>query len=139
MERLCGRRLHLAVLIAMLLAPPVFGEEHDDAGQEAAAKQSALSRYGTDVNNRVWMGFNSILTAPADPVMGTIEPLEEFAALPGGRITRYFAGFGQGVLLGVYRAAAGALDLVFAPFTPFAMLSPEPRYTLFEGVEHEAY
>lgn len=139
MQRLCGRRLHLAVLIAVLLAPPAACEEHDAEGPVEAAEQSALSRYGTDVNNRVRMGFNSLFTAPVDPVMGTIEPLEEFAALPGGRVTRYVAGFGQGVLLGVYRAAAGALDLVFAPFTPFAMLSPEPRYTLFEGIEHEAY
>jgi hypothetical protein len=115
MRRLCGRRLHLAVLIAVLLAAPAVCEERDGEGQEAAAEQSALSRYGTDVNNRVLMAYNSVLTAPADPVMGAIEPLEEFEALPGGRVTRYVAGFGQGILLGVYRAVAGALDLVFAP------------------------
>jgi hypothetical protein len=140
MRRLRGRLSHLALLMGLLFASPAVCEEHDDdEGWDEEAEQSALSRYGSDVGNRFLMGVNSVLTFPADPVMGTIEPVEEFAALPAGRVTRYVAGFGQGILLGAYRAVAGALDIVFAPLTPFAMLSPEPRYMLFEGVEHEAY
>ena len=48
-------------------------------------------------------------------------------------------GLCQGTLLGGYRVGMGALDVVFSPMTPFLMLSPEPRYMIFPGVEHDEY
>jgi hypothetical protein len=99
----------------------------------------ALSGYVGSVGNRLLIGVNSLLTFPADPVASALDPLEEFAQLPGGGVSQHFVGLGQGALLGAYRASMGALDIVFSPITPVVMLSLEPRYLLFKGAEHEVY
>jgi len=141
-DRVCGWGALLALQIAVLVFVP--GISGADAGDEAwdedePEPENAVANYVDNVGNRFLTGLNSVLTFPADPVMSTIHPLEEFDSLPGAVVTRYFLGLGQGTLLGVYRLTTGALDLAFAIFTPVAMLSPEPRYQLFEGVEHEEY
>ena len=45
-------------------------------------------------------------------------------------------GFGSGLLLMLYRAFTGTLDLALAP-GPLPVLSPVPRYKLIPGFEHE--
>jgi hypothetical protein len=89
--------------------------------------------------NRYMVGTNSLITFPADPVMDTVKPREEFEELPLADFgPKYVAGLGTGVMLGIYRASTGVFDVVFAPLTPMKMLSPEPRYTLLPG-EHPEF
>ncbi|HEY5657502.1 MAG TPA: hypothetical protein VIY27_06905 [Myxococcota bacterium] len=127
-----------AISLVLLLARPALG---DAAGEGAAAGRGedtrASSSYAVAVGNRLLIGLNSVLTGPADPVASTLDPLEEFRELPGGAVSQYFVGLGQGILLGAYRISMGALDLLFSPVTPMVMLSPEPRYLLFQGAQHE--
>jgi len=113
----------------------------DEAEQ---AKESAWSDFGKSfgeytksVGNRYLVGFNSLVTFPADPVMDTIKPRDEFKKLPLSAGTKYIAGFGQGVLLGAYRAGMGIFDVLMAPLTPMKELSPEPRWMIFPGAEPE--
>jgi len=115
-----------------------------DAAEEA--QESAWSdfgkgfvEYGKSVGNRFLVGVNSLVTFPADPVMDTIKPRDEFNKLPLAAGTKYIAGFGQGVLLGAYRAGMGVFDVVMAPLTPMKELSPEPRWMIFPGVEPEGF
>jgi hypothetical protein len=139
-DGVCGWGALLALQITVLVFVPWISRA--DAGDEAwddGEPEKAVANYEENVGYRFLTGLNSVLTFPADPVMSTIHPLEEFDSLPGAVVTRYFLGLGQGTLLGVYRLTTGALDIAFAIFTPFATLSPEPRYRLFEGVEHEEY
>ena len=111
-----------------------------------AASESAWSgfgksfgEYGKSVGNRFLVGVNSLVTFPADPVMDTIKPRDEFNKLPLSAGTKYIAGFGQGLLLGMYRAGMGVFDVVMAPLTPMKELSPEPRWMIFPGVEPEGF
>lgn len=91
------------------------------------------------VGNRYMVGANSLITFPADPVMDTVKPREEFEELPLADFgPKYVAGLGTGVMLGIYRAGTGAFDVLWAPITPMKMLSPEPRYTLLPG-EHPEF
>ena len=115
-----------------------------DAAEEA--KQSAWSdfgkgfaEYGKSVGNRFLVGINSLVTFPADPVMDTVKPRDEFNKLPLAAGTKYIAGFGQGLLLGAYRAGMGVFDVVMAPLTPMKELSPEPRWMIFPGVQPEGF
>jgi len=112
-----------------------------DKQQEEDAEESATAwrEYGSSVGNRYLVAINSLVTFPADPVMGAVQPLEEFDELPLATATKYPIGFGQGTLLSLYRASMGAFDVVFAPLTPMKLLSPEPRYMIFPGVEHPEY
>jgi len=131
-----GCALWLALVLCTLLAPPVLAEDDDWEDEE---EESAWAEYGATVRNRSLMGVNSMVTFPADPVMSTVEPREEFEDLPGAVVTSRVVGFFQGVLLGAYRVFAGSLDVLFSPLTPMKMLSPEPRYMLFDDVEHEEF
>lgn len=115
-----------------------------DAAEEA--RQNAWSdfgkgfaEYGKSVGNRFLVGINSLVTFPADPVMDTVKPREEFNKLPLAAGTKYIAGFGQGLLLGAYRAGMGVFDVVMAPLTPMKELSPEPRWMIFPGVQPEGF
>jgi hypothetical protein len=114
--------------------PAASGEAAAEEGEE-----NAFVTYAKSVGNRYLVGLNSLITWPADPVMDTIEPREEFNKLPLSAGTKYVAGFGQGVLLSIYRLGMGACDVAFAPLTPMKMLSPEPRYMIFPGAHHEEY
>jgi hypothetical protein len=115
-----------------------------DAAEEA--KQNAWSdfgkgfaAYGKSVGNRFLVGVNSLVTFPADPIMDTVKPRDEFKKLPLSAATKYVAGFGTGVLLGTYRAGMGMFDVLMAPLTPMKELSPEPRWMIFPGVEPEGF
>jgi hypothetical protein len=113
-----------------------------DAAEEAeesawAGFGKGLGEYGKSVGNRFLVGLNSLITFPADPVMDTVKPRDEFNKLPLAAGTKYIAGLGTGVLLGAYRAGMGVFDVLMAPLTPMKELSPEPRWMIFPGVEPE--
>lgn len=91
-------------------------------------------------DNRAKVGLNSLITFPADPVMDTVKPRDEFDELPLADYgPKYVAGLGTGTMLGIYRASTGVFDVVFAPLTPMKMLSPEPRYMIFPDTEHPEF
>ena len=135
--RLRSWALWLAFILCTALALPALGQDDEDLEDEE--EESAWAEYGSAVRNRSLMGVNSLATFPADPVMSTVEPRDEFDDLPVAVVTKRFVGFIQGVLLGTFRACAGTLDVLFSPLTPMKMLSPEPRYMLFDDVEHEEF
>ena len=140
MWKVCRRLLWPIIPLAAVVAGSgLAAADSDDPNAGRVGEKNALSGYVGSVGNRLLIGVNSLLTFPADPVVSTLDPLEEFAQLPGGVVSQHFVGLGQGALLGVYRASMGALDIVFSPITPVVMLSPEPRYLLFKGAEHEVY
>ena len=108
-----------------------------DVTQEEA--ENWWTEYGKNVGNRYMVAFNSLITFPADPVMDTVKPREEFEDLPLADFgPKYVAGLGTGVMLGLYRAGTGAFDVLFGWLPPMKMLSPEPRYTLLPG-EHPEF
>ncbi len=125
--------LWLAFLLATTLAVPSWAQDDDDE------ESGPLAEYASTVGNRFLIGLNSVITFPADPVMSTIEPDPDFDELPLAVVTKWPVGFAQGSMLMFYRAYTGILDLTFAAFTPMVMLSPEPRYLLFENAEHDEY
>lgn len=133
------RSLWLVFLLSTALALPALGQEgtydDDDDGEEL----TGFAAYWSETSNRFLMGFNGLITFPADPVMGTVQPREEFDELPLAVASKRVAGFLQGMLLGTFRLGTAPLDMLFAPINPMRMLSPEPRYMLFPGVKHEWY
>ena len=145
MRRLRARVLSIACCAAALAATwPALGHaaNGEDPVEEVGfdtAEDDAYEQYGKKVGNRYLMGVNSLITAPADPVMSTVSPPEEFDELPLAAGTKYPAGLVAGTMLSVYRIGMGAMDILFAPLTPMRMLSPEPRYMIFPDVEHEEY
>ena len=86
--------------------------------------------------NTFLTGVNGLITMPADIVMETVDPIEEFQGLPRGEVTSRPFGLIHGLVFSLYRATTGMLDMVFAPF-PFVVLSPEPRYAVVPGFEYE--
>ena len=131
----------LALLLALVAASPALSQDDEDweDWEEEEDGGGGWADYGSSVGNRFLMGVNSLATWPADPVMGTVSPREEFDELPAAGVSKRVVGLCQGSLLGAYRVGMGALDVAFSPLTPFVMLSPEPRYLIFPGVEHEEY
>jgi hypothetical protein len=122
-------------------AEEVVGETHEvprPSERDAEANKEWVE-YGKSVGNRYMVGLNSLITFPADPVMDTVKPREEFNELPLAAGTKYIAGLGTGLMLSVYRATMGAFDVLCAPLTPMKMLSPEPRYMIFPNAQHEEY
>lgn len=151
----------VAALAVLWLAGPALAEDDDvieepkvelevesleqkaaeAAAEEAEAEETATAwkEYGSSVGTRYLVALNSLVTFPADPVMGAVTPREEFNELPLAVATKYPVGFLQGSMLSVFRATMGTFDILFAPLTPMKMLSPEPRYMIFPDVEHPEY
>lgn len=94
----------------------------------------SLSEYFSATGSHFLTGLNSVITAPADPVMNVVTPPEEYESLPVGAVSGRFFGFFQGAILLAYRTGMGALDMVLAPI-PIVILSPEPRYQPIPGFE----
>jgi hypothetical protein len=114
--------------------------EEAEVGEETAAEEpegSFISRYGDHVRNSFLAGVNGVITWPADPVMLAVEPTEEMRSMPGGVVTGPVVGFFAGTLLGVYRLVTGTMDIALAPLSFFPMFSPEPRYQVIPGWEHQ--
>jgi hypothetical protein len=132
--------LWLALALSTALALPALAQQGDYEDEPAAGEEaSALQEYGSSVGNRFLVGLNGLITFPADPPMATVDPLAEFEELPVPVVSKRVFGFFQGTLLGAYRLGMAPFDMLFAPITPMKMLSPEPRYMLFPGVEHDWY
>ena len=87
--------------------------------------------------NNLLAGVNGLATFAADPVMGVVEPPEDFQDLPGAQVTGRIAGLGAGTVMCAYRGTMAMLDIVFFPFWVFPTLSPEPRWELIKDVEYE--
>jgi hypothetical protein len=97
------------------------------------------AEYGKNIGNRYMVAFNSLITFPADPVMDTVKPREEFEELPLADYgPKYVAGLGTGLMLSMYRASTGVFDVAFGWLPPMKMLSPEPRYMVLPG-EHPEF
>ena len=112
-----------------------------DAGHAGRRKEKAAGRStARAVGNRYLVGLNSLITFPADPVMDTVKPREEFDELPLAAGTKYVAGFVTGIMLSMYRASMGAFDVIFAPaHADEDALSPEPRWMIFPGAHHDEF
>jgi len=121
-------------------AAPEEAAGEAEVGEETAAEEpegSFISRYGDHVRNSFLAGVNGVITWPADPVMLAVEPTEEMRSMPGGVVTGPVVGFFAGTLLGVYRLVTGTMDIALAPLSFFPMFSPEPRYQVIPGWEHQ--
>jgi hypothetical protein len=135
-------------------AAETSGEKKEAAGEEEAAPEEAsadaaegegesdeeeggfgasLLDYANNTRTQFLTGLNGLLTWPADPVMATVNPPKAFDKATWKRRP---LGFGSGLLLMVYRAFTGTLDLALAP-GPMPVMSPVPRYKLIPGFEHE--
>ena len=122
-------------------AAPEEAAAEPEAAEEAAAEEpegSFISRYGNHVRNTFLAGVNGVITWPADPVMLAVRPTEEMRSMPGGVVTGPVTGFFAGTLLGVYRLVTGTMDIALAPLSFFPMFSPEPRYQVIPGWEHQS-
>jgi len=129
----------LVLLLTLSLAAPVLAEDDDDWEDDEEEEDSeGWAAYGETVGNRYLMGVTSVATFLGDPPMETVFPQKEWDELPLAFVSKRVVGLGQGLLLSAYRAGMGTLDLVFAPLTPMKMLSPEPRWNLFD-IEHDEY
>jgi hypothetical protein len=131
-------------------AAPEEAAEAEPAPEETAAGEDAASaeepeaeeegepgyfaEYVESVRTRALTGLNGLATAPADPVMATVEPPK---ALEKAGYLRRPLGFASGFLMMLYRAFSGAVDLGFAPIPELPVVSPLPRYKLVPGFQHE--
>jgi hypothetical protein len=113
-------------------------KEYTRSGSTQEEAETAWVEYFKNVGNRYMVGLNSLITFPADPVMDTVKPREEFNELPLASYgPKYVAGLGTGLMLSMYRAGTGAFDVLWAPVTPMKVLSPEPRYMLLPAKHPE--
>ncbi len=92
---------------------------------------------GAEGFNNLFAGINGLATFPADPVMGVVDPPDDFEDVPYAQVTGRVLGFGAGTVMMAYRATMAMLDIVFVPFWVFPTLSPEPRWELISEVEYE--
>jgi hypothetical protein len=131
-------------------AAPAAAEDEESGAEEAAAQEAEgaeaeeeeaedeepgfWAEHLESMRTRFLTGANGIATAPADPVMATVEPPK---ALEKASYGRYPLGFASGTLLMLYRTFLGAVDLGLAPIPAFPVLSPVPRYKLIPGFQHE--
>jgi hypothetical protein len=109
----------------------------EEAAAEEEGEPGFISNWANHFRHTFLAGVNGVITWPADPVMLTVRPTEEMSSLPGGVVTGPLVGFGAGTLLGLYRLGMGAPDIALAPLSFFPMFSPEPRYQVIPGWEHQ--
>lgn len=122
-------RQHIITLA--LLASIAFATS---AAADMAEFGESLGEYFSSTGSHFLTGLNSVITAPADPVMSVVTPPEEYETLPASVVSARFFGMMQGTIMFAYRTGMGALDMVLAPI-PIAILSPEPRYQPIPGFE----
>ena len=101
------------------------------------ATLSVAGPASADGFHNLLIGLNGILTFPADPVMQVVHPPEVLEDMPLFPVTGRICGLVIGSIQGVYRAFAGATDVVTSPLIVFPSFSPEPRYQLIPGFEYE--
>ena len=98
----------LVAMLAVGVAQAQHFEDDDDEEQE-----NAFVVWAKDGGNRMTVGLNGILTAPADPVMFAIEGDEVFESLPAPEYTGRAVGFCAGVFQMPYRMGMGTFDVAF--------------------------
>ena len=125
---------HLFITLALLTSTATA----TGASADMSEFGESLSEYFSATGSHFLTGLNSVVTAPADPVMSTVDPPEEYETLPAPEFSGRFIGFFQGTIMLAYRTGMGALDMVLAPI-PIVILSPEPRYQAIPGFEWEEY
>lgn len=134
--------LLVATLPIMLLASPAVADDTDaetveiEPYDEEDEEPSAFQEYLSSMGNRCVGGLNGIITSPADTFALTAEGPEIFKKLPFASVTGRVAGFGAGILQGIYRLVLGVSDMALAPVPYMPMLGPVPRYK-FLSYEHE--
>src|SRR5262245_37449868 len=106
----------------------------ESAGEGEEEEPGLLVAYLLSVKTRMLTGLNGIATAPADPVMATVNTPKAFAK--AGYVRRPL-GFASGCVLMAYRTFSGAVDLGFSAIPGLPVVSPVPRYKLIPGFEHE--
>lgn len=134
------------LLIALVLAIPLaaaaedpWDDEGDDWDSDDGGFGASMAEYGDAMSNRFLIGVNSLLTFPADPVLGVVTPREEFDELPAAPVSKRVVGLLQGTLLAGYRVGMGTLDMAMCWITSGKMLSPKPQFRVFPGIEHTEY
>ncbi len=137
--------LLVAMLPIMLLTSAAVADDIDaeiveiepyDEDEEEDEEPSAFQEYLSSMGNRCVGGLNGIITSPADTFALTAEGPEIFKKLPFASVTGRVAGFGAGILQGIYRLVMGVSDMALAPVPYMPMLGPVPRYK-FLTFEHE--
>ncbi|MFQ5416723.1 MAG: hypothetical protein ACE5FL_06705 [Myxococcota bacterium] len=123
MRKLAAAAASLFILTA---APAAFAEDEEEEYVELPTAVNSLLA-----------GLNGIVTAPADPIMAAVQPIEDFEDMWGAPWTSHPIGLLQGTMLMPYRLVMGVLDIAFAPFWVFPTLSPEARYEIIPGYEIE--
>ncbi|MCI0547613.1 MAG: hypothetical protein L0027_10050 [Candidatus Rokubacteria bacterium] len=117
---------------------PEEPEEAEQAEESEASEEEEepgfLAEYLESARTRALTGLNGIATAPADPVMATVETPKAFAK--AGYVRRPL-GFASGLLLMVYRTFSGTVDVGLSAIPWLPVVSPVPRYKLIPGFEHE--
>lgn len=124
--------LAIAMPLALLLAAGAAAQDEDDEGEPGWG-----SEWARDTGNRASVGLNGLLTAPADPVMFTIEGDEVFEDLWQPQVTGRFFGFFAGVFQMPYRMLTGSFDLAFSWVPYLYMVSPVPRFKLLPWALHD--
>jgi hypothetical protein len=122
------RAIAMAALAALAFAAPGWADDEEEEEELSPWQESTWQ-----MQNRLKMGLNGVLTWPADPVMSAVDPPK---ALEEAGFARYPLGFGSGVLLMLYRLSMGLVDVALFVFNDFAEVSPPPRYRLIPGFEH---
>ena len=125
-----------AVMLIAMLAASVASAQHFEDDEEEDAPHPMVT-WASDGSNRLSVGWNGILTAPADPVMFAIEGDEVFESLPAPAYTGRVVGFLAGACQMSYRMLMGTFDVSFAWMPYLYMQSPVPRFTLFPWMEHD--
>ncbi len=87
--------------------------------------------------NNLYAAINGLVYFPADPIVFTISPPEDYEELPWHQVTSRIVGLPTGILMAGYRVFTAAADLAFFPFWVFQVFSPEPPWTLIPDVEYE--
>lgn len=144
---MCKRPFWIALLLVWSLALPAVAQDEGETDWDDPEawdewdedEGGGFADYADSVGNRYLISINSILTWPADLVMSTAQPRDEFDELPAAAVSKYPVGLLQGSLLAAYRLGTGVFDLLFAPLTPMKVMSPEPRYLIFKSAEHPWY
>ena len=116
--------------------PAVAEAEASEAEEEGGYELKPIDEWAIDLANRVSIGLNGVLTAPADPVMFSLEGDEIFKEFWMPQVTGRVVGFFVGVCQMPYRAMTGAFDAAFAWAPYLAPVSPVPRFKLLFWAEH---
>jgi hypothetical protein len=111
-------------------------EEEPEAEEEGGYELKPIDVWAIDLANRVSIGLNGVLTAPADPVMFTLEGDEVFKDLWMPAVTGRVMGLFAGLCQMPYRAMMGAFDAAFAWAPYLKPVSPVPRFKLLFWAEH---